>query len=131
MMCLQNRVAKKFAKLSQSLSSPLSSLPSPSLTLLSLSLSRNLSRHLSPTLSRTSLYHRQDSFSQERREIDTKIQLYTTTTHPPETFQALPGVLPPSVIPFWKPLMIPNLNPNSDVKILQIFLQPYFANPLN
>ena len=36
-------------------------------------------------------------------------------------------VLPPSVIPFWKPLMTPNLNPNSDVKILQIFLQPIFA----
>ena len=28
---------------------------------------------------------------------------------------------PPSVIPFWKPLMIPNLDPNSDEKILQIF----------
>ena len=108
----------------------LSSLPSPSLILLSLSLSRNLSRHLSPTLSRISLYHRQDSFSQERREIDFKIQLYT---HPPlpQTFQALPEVLPPSVIPFWKPLMIPNLDPHSDANFLQIFLQPYFANPRN
>ena len=37
---------------------------------------------------------------------------------------------PPSVIPFWKPLMIPDLDPNSDAKILQIFLQPYFAKPV-
>ena len=80
--------------LSQSLSSPLSSLPSPSLTLLSLSLSRNLSRHLSPTLSRTSLYHRQDSFSQERREIDFKIQLYTTTTTHRKLFRYFQGSYP-------------------------------------
>ena len=26
----------------------------------------------------------------------------------------LPGVLPPSVIPFWKPLMTLDLDPNSD-----------------
>ena len=41
----------------------------------------------------------------------------------------LSEVLPASVIPFWKPLMTPDLDPNSDAKILQIFLQPYFANP--
>ena len=39
----------------------------------------------------------------------------------------LSEVLPPSVIPFWKPLITPDLDPNSDAKILQIFLQPYFA----
>ena len=27
--------------------------------------------------------------------------------------------------------MTPDLDPNSDAKILQIFLQPYFANPQN
>ena len=41
-----------------------------------------------------------------------------------QTFLTLPEVLPPSVIPFWKPLMTPNLNPNSDAKILQIFCNP-------
>ena len=30
-------------------------------------------------------------------------------TPPPETFQALPEVLLSSVIPFWKPLMTPDL----------------------
>ena len=50
-------------------------------------------------------------------------------THHPKTFLTLPEALPPSVIPFWKPLMTPNLNPNSDAKILQIFLQPIFATP--
>ena len=43
----------------------------------------------------------------------------------------LPEILPPSVIPFWKPPMTPKLNPKSDAKILQIFLQPIFANLLN
>ena len=59
-----------FSYLSQSLSSPLSSLPSPSLP---------LSEHLSNPLSE-SLYPRPDSFSQERREIDFKMQQPTTTT---------------------------------------------------
>ena len=48
---------------------------------------------------------------------------------PPKTFQALPEVLPPSVIPFWKPLMTLYQNFNSVAEILQIFLQPYFAHP--
>ena len=38
---------------------------------------------------------------------------------PPKTFQTLPEVLPPSVIPFWKPLMTPDLDPNSDANFLQ------------
>ena len=54
------------------------------------------------------------------RQGDSKIQ---QPTHHPKTFLTLQEVLPPSVIPFWKPLMTPNLNPNSDAKIVQIFLQ--------
>ena len=37
-------------------------------------------------------------------------------------------VWPSSVIPFWKPLMTPNLHLNSDANFLKIFLQPTFAN---
>ena len=62
------------------------------------------------------------------RQGDSIIQQATHHHHPPKTFLTLPEVLTPSVIPFWKPLMTPNLNPNSDAKILQIFLQPIFAN---
>ena len=50
---------------------------------------------------------------------------------PPATSEAFPEGLLPSVIPFWKPLMTPDLDPNSDAKILQIFLQPIFATPQN
>ena len=64
---------------------------------------------------------------------DTKIIRTTHHTHPtpPITLQALPEDLPPSVIPFRKPLMTPDLDPDSDAKILQIFSQPFFANPHN
>ena len=39
----------------------------------------------------------------------------------------LSEALAPSVIAFGKTLMTPDLDPNSDARILQIFLQPYFA----
>ena len=39
----------------------------------------------------------------------------------------LPEVLPPSVIPFWKPLMTLYKDCNSFANFLQIFLQPNFA----
>ena len=38
-----------------------------------------------------------------------------------QTLCSLLRDLPPSVIPFWKPLMTPDLDPNSDAKILHIF----------
>ena len=65
--------------------------------------------------------------SHEKGDCDSIIQ--RPTTHPPKTFQALQELLDPSVIPFWNPLMTPNLDPNSDAKSLQIFLKPYFKNP--
>ena len=36
--------------------------------------------------------------------------------------------LPPSVIPFWKPLMTLYLDPNSDAKILQKFCTDFCKN---
>ena len=41
----------------------------------------------------------------------------------------LPEVLPPSVIPFWKPLMTPNLDPNSDAKFCKFFHNQFLCNP--
>ena len=43
----------------------------------------------------------------------------THPTHPPITFQALLEVIPPSVIPFWKPLMTLYKNCNSVAKFVQ------------
>ena len=55
----------------------------------------------------------------------------STAHHPTANFSDASRGPTPSVIPYWKPLMTPNLGPNSDATILHIFLQPFFANKLN
>ena len=49
----------------------------------------------------------------------------STAHHPTANFSDASRGPTPSVIPYWKPLMTPNLDPNSDAKILQIFGNPF------
>ena len=49
--------------------------------------------------------------------------------HPPAISKALLKVLLPSVIPFRKPLMTQNLNPNSGAKFCKFFRNPTIQTP--
>ena len=82
-----------------------------------------LNGHLNLTLTYNVRVTERSQKTSVGRQSDSIFQ-QATTHPPPKTFLTLPGVLPPSVIPFWKPLMTTNLNPKSDAKNLQIFLQP-------
>ena len=61
---------------------------------------------------------------------DTKI-IRTTHPTPPITLQALPEDLPPSVIPFWKPLMTPDSDTNDQLRYKNFanFFATLFCNP--